>query len=419
MENTSLVKRIFLGVLSIVVIVIFFSFLLYVISLDKDIPNEDKISRSYNEIVEFLDEVPKNIDKIPYQSHIPEIMLEDIDEMSKLSENLNIQYSDDDSCIEIRKNIDTEKIEVNIITYKKYNGIDEEVCYEDFSFYKDGNNIIIFGCDNSSRVLRKSILPIGEGKNELSVPLDNDYIDLLGVDKNFEKVNELNDNMTFVKQDNSFYLYRYSQIVDSITFPNKIINYDDGYILDEKYNLYYLYYSVNLENHWIKSVRIAENIDKLSNNEYLQNDLVSFPVYIKNNKKYAGIVDSKIEENYGRLCQYHNVVSDEEEILTSKSRISVSVVNVDDKNIKNVLLTHEKDTYSVEPDWCLQYEFDVKGKIYYIQKRIDDLDSETYFLIKDKNEKELEKFENKNMSLDEVEGVVKQLRNLYKKYEVK
>ena len=261
------------------------------------------IIRSYNQIMKFLEDAPADIRSERYESTIPEIVQKDIEMMLQSDGKLDIMYVDSNktSYIQIKKD-DTSETGIKFVLVEKDNSYTEIELITNVSMYKRGQSIVIYGSEFLCRSL--------EAYDIINGSIDSLYIgdrciDLYGTGLDYDVIETFDSEMTMVRNGNEFMFYRLGEQVGKTEyFPGgEITEFNYSYILDDKQDMYYLYYSCNPENLWIKFVKVDSNVSKVTDeliqmniNEYRH---IAFLIYEKNGSQYVGVSDADTECAYG------------------------------------------------------------------------------------------------------------------------
>lgn len=378
---------------------------------DNPIIEDGKLIREYSQIIGELEEEPEDITKTPYKENMPKILKEDIKRM-KSSKNISkIVYK---SSQDTSKIIIAEKDGVIFITTigQKDNSDGIYEVSQNISFYKNGENIVIYGSYKNYRSIhRYECEDKRRNRTEANYNFDIDSIDLFGVNQEFDDERKFRGNMTLVRKGNQMMFYRLGkQVGKTETFPGKdIVKFEYDYILDSNSDLYYMYYCVDLENPWVHFVKVAENVDKVTNEVVKSSDEkdfnIEFSIYIKDGKKYAGISDFKTERAYGQ--NYGN--SEKNGI---NPNFNITTIEILKDKVLNAALVESKSSFD-DTSWYIRYNFDANGQKVWISKRVDGLDSGLTSRI---SETELSKFE-KTIDVKDIKNTIEELKDLYKRYE--
>lgn len=395
---------------------------------------DGKIIRYYDELLRILDEEPKyDIREAgkSYEANIPKQIEEDIQTLVDSDGELEIIYyvdSIEKEYINIFKDDHRSPEELILCSPSSYGIIDN------LSLYKNDKNIVIYERTSKfSRDIERYEYNFLTGEEEewdsywwKSYNYNN--IDLFGVGILSAYSNRVfgdNPNMTLVFDDISdnqdFKFYRLGkQIGETIIFPGEEIDYFcDNFILDKDNNLYYLYYSVNPSNPWIKFVKV-DKVDDVLENALLENDLtyigceIKLPVYSKNGEKYVAMTNLYIEETYGSDWNTSTNASPNETL-----DFTINKVKLVPENVKKVTFFTKRinyDDFNLKDyfDWYIRTYYEVNGETIYCEERINGLDS---FLSIKMPEEVKQKFLEMEVGIDEVEGVIAELKQLYSEYE--
>ncbi len=370
------------------------------------------IQRAYGEILPYLEEAPEDITAQPYEPHMPDIVQKDIEIMLNSEENLDIVYYDIEhaSLIHIMKNENSPSgiwLEARgIMDLKRMSDeVNGEAIVDEISFYKRNNRIIIYGTKES------------RGLRTLEISLDgtvsgrfDDARDLYGTDISYDDIYIYDNEMTLIRKGKSFQFYksgkRLKQNQGEDTFPGgeiQEINY--SYILDDRQDLYYMYYSTYKDNPWIYFVKVAENVSEISDRKIavlskIGKEIV-YPIYKKDGKLYCGLSNPETEEKYG-LCYGGRT----EDSSMEKIDFDIYALELNEENVKEGEVYQEYNS-----QWYVKWIYDAPYNVYET-RRINGLDSRIAV-----PDKEVAHFEGKKIGIDEFEEVVKEFKKIYQKYE--
>lgn len=282
--------------------------------------------------------------------------------------------------------------------------------YDNIAIYRKNEKIVIYGSEfTKTRYLSSCEIDIKTG--EISLHVDTigimQSLDLLGVDSQLDVVG-MGMNMTLVRNNNIYQFYHAGNPVGkTVTFPGgSIIASNYYYILDEYKDMYYLFYSDNMQNPWIRFVKVAENV-VIEEDSFLKNsDDASYPIYIKDGIRYSGI------PNWNVFKQYSNSFGINRE-LTPNSGLDFAItqIKLDEEDANNIVLC--KRGTPVGYDWFLHYQYIVNGQTVYEEKRINGLDSYLTSIIP---EEELTQFDEFEGNYEQMQKKVQELRQIYEYY---
>lgn len=366
------------------------------------------IKRPYSQLLRVLDDAPADITKQPYEEVLPDLVREDIQRMLDSNEEIDILYYGEQTCIKIYGSED----EITFNISKKDGWTSDYHLDRNISMYKSGDTICIYGTEYGERTL-DYYYKVDQMSIEWDL-LDNDYIDLYGAENvEYDDVRYYQKEMTIVRKGNDFKFYRLGeQVGETVHFPGgKIIDYDYCYILDDKNDLYYMYFNSHPSNPWIRFVKVDSDVSEVNCDEecvsvpYLDENgherSLKYPSYIKNGIRYAGISNIKLETAYGNN---HGINYDTLDPNTFD--YNIAVIDLSKENISNAIL----NLNSYDDDWFVRYNY---ADTVYIEKRVNGLDS---YLVRSIPEKELKKFDGKEIQIEEFADVIAKLKELYDKY---
>lgn len=376
---------------------------------------DNYIKRPYSQLLRVLDEAPADITKQPYEENFPDLVQEDIQRMLDADKDLKILYYGDETYIEI-----SEYVTGINVTISERAGFSPTSVMENISMYKSGDSIFIYGGSSGERRISKSI-----EVNETSMDYDflnNSNMDLYGA-TNVEYDNVLcyNEEMSLVRSGNDFMFYKLGkQVGETVSFPGgTIIDFNYHYILDDKKDLYYMYYNANPSNFWIKFIKVDTDVDEVLVedeesvyammpyfNHYEDEISLVYPIYLKDGKRFTGISNVELEEAFG--CNYgkHNYDTSD----ASAFNYDITVIELSEENVSSVILNLE-DSYVYDDGWYIRYNY-ANGTVY-IKERVNGLDS---YLLKNIPKNEINKFDGKELKPEEIDSTIKELKLLYDKY---
>lgn len=366
------------------------------------------ITRTCKQLLRFLDEEP-DFTSNKYKSHIPKQIQKDIETMLNAKEDLDIIYTiEGEEVIRIEKSDSTQSgIIVNIKRGYGY----EDYVKDEFSFYKNKEEIIVYGSPyDGNRSLERYGIDIESG----SINFNHYCMDLIGTELEVQDIREYQPNMTLVISENNLMLYRLGeQVGETVEFPGGTIQETNYYyIMGEDQTIYYLYFCSNLETPWIRLAKVDNDV-VIEEDSYINaNEFVKYPIYYKNGKRYAGIANIELEKGYGQNYGRHDEVSDVD-ILD----FEVEVIELTEEQMSKVVVQRKyKDRYSSEGqyEWYLHYCYEAKGQTVYEEKRINGLDS---YLTRIIPEERLSSFDGMEVSPKEVDEVINELKRIYEEYE--
>lgn len=418
MEKKRKSKFYVLVVLLLVVLVVILSSIFNRSKEPEDI-TDGQIRRTYDQLRKYLDEEPGNITDMPYQEHIPKIIQSDIKEVVNSDEELKIIYSNDEGSSIIISKDEESPLGIRIEPTEEDDYISTYEFTDHFSFYKKGENIVLYGSNNEYREIDSVII---SNNNVAMGNVWDDSRDLFGteIQCNADAIYTYNKEVTLVRIGNEFLFYRLGkQVGETFKFPGNIKDANHYYYyLNDKNDLYYLYYTDNTKKPWVKFIKVAENIDSIIEDKtnyfsglattetIAQKTSVKHPIYIKDGKRYSGITNPETEfcfgTNYGRT-------------------VDIDIKDVDfklytlelDSNIDSVIFEMRGDRIT-DYDWYAKTYYKVGTYQVYTEERINGLDSYLSTIIP---EEKLKKFDGKKVKAEKKDEVIKKLRKLYKKYE--
>lgn len=376
------------------------------------------IQRSYSQLLRFLDENPADISSKRYEATIPSIVQKDIEKMLASNGELDIVYHSSDSYypyIEITQDSQSS----SGIRFTVY---DSPLIYDtlgdNISLYKSEKDIILYGSSSfSTRML--SAFRINDKSFHL-MSLENMYLDLYGSNISYDDVRYFDSNLSFIRNGNDFMFYKLGeQIGETYHFPGgKITEFNYSYILDDKHDMYYLYYCTHPDNPWVEFSKVDSNISRVESEypfrNFIQTSMnttssISYPIYLKDGKRYVGVSHADTEKAAGQNYGTHSTLLDKNSLNFNIDRIPLSI-----NNLSNVTFhREEKDFISKESDWYIHYNYLVNGQTIYYEERINGLDSHLSDTIP---EVKWSKFVEKAVPFDQVDDVVNELKQLYEEY---
>lgn len=377
---------------------------------------DNYIKRPYSQLLRVLDEAPADITKQPYEENLSDLVQEDIQKMLDSDGDLEILYYGDMTCIVISGYGD----EISVAISEKDNWTSERTIERNISMYKSGDDICIYGGDFAERRIEYYFKV-----NSISMDwdiLDNHYMDLYGTTNvEFDDINCYDKGMTLVRKGNDFMFYKLGkQVGETVSFPGgKIIDFNYHYILDDKKDLYYMYYNSNPSNIWIKFIKVDTNVDEVLVedeeciyammpyfNHFDDEMCLEYPIYVKNGKRFTGISNVELEKAYGYNYGHNYDTQD-----ASTFSFDITVIQLSQENISSVILNLEDSYVYDDDDWYIRYNY-ADGTVY-IKERLNGLDS---YLLKSIPENEIKKFDGKELKPEELDSVIKELKLLYDKY---
>lgn len=414
-----------IGLISIVVILLV-SLLGFKAIKSTEMKIEDgHIVRNISDVIKELPKEPKDITDKIYEAQIPESIQKDIDLMWNSSEDLNIEYRSK-KCwnrIIIEKGEEDNSIVVSAYAPDAYHLVD---CFvTDISMYasKEGG-IAVYGrkCASNNRYL--NFFEVHDtGIEYHRGNLSERTIDIFGMNDTCDQIRAYNPDMTLIGKENNFMLYREGRKQgENEIFPgDDIAVFDNYYIMDFKHNLYYMYYSTSEEKPWIHFVKIAENVDRITNDLAMvevigngaQSEVMQFVVYIKDGKRYTATPnDMSIEWRFGQHNGRNRSFSVDVETLD----FTFHTVELSMEKSQKLQLHTKDDGYSQDDrfSWYAKCIYEERNYILYEDIRIRGLDS---IISIELPEEEVNMLNGKTIKPDEYEEHVKILKELYAKYE--
>lgn len=391
-------------------------------SKGSDVIKNGRIKRSYDELLKYLDEEPKDITAIPYQENIPKKIQSDIEMVVNSNRDLEIVYSNDEgSSIIISKEEDT-PLGVRIDLREGDSDYLEDMTYH-IAFYKKGDAIVFYGSSNRYRQIESAIVT---DKTVVSGKFYITNMDLLGTnlkeDSVYDSVHDYNESITLVRIKNEFLFYRLGkQVGKTFRFPGGNIKDTNHYqyYLDDKNDLYYMYYTDNAKKPWVKFIKVAESIDSIEKDKsnyftglattrtIVEEDSIEHPIYVKDGKRYSGITNPETEISFG--ASYGRAVDN-----IAMEAVDFKLYTLElDSNIDSVTF-EMRGTDISEYNWYIKTNYKIGKYQVYTEERINGLDS---YLSKIIPEEKLKKFDKKKVKVEKKEEIIKKLRKLYKKYE--
>ena len=362
------------------------------------------ITRTCEQLLDFLDEEPKDIETKRYEPHIPNRIQQDIDTMLNSDEELDIIYTvEGQAAIRIEKSKDAQSgIRVKISWYNYYYELNNNL-----SFYRNGNEIVVYGSEyDGNRELERHEIDTKSGYESSK----DYYMDLFGTQLEYQYIRYFQKDMSLVVSENNFMFQCLGeQIGEIVPFPGGIIkemNYH--YIMSEDQTLYYLYFCSNKEAPWIRLVKVDDNV-VIEGKSYLKTDTyLQYPIYNKDGKRYAGISNFELEKGYGQSYRGNYEVVD-----VNTLNFNIEIIELTDEQVSKVVVQKRYEQES-EYDWYLLYCYEANGQTVYEEKRINGLDSYLTTIIP---EERLNSFEGMEVLPTEAEEVVKELKEIYEEYE--
>lgn len=393
----------YLIILLLVVIIISIVFIRY--NCNKATISKGHITRTCKQVLKFLDEEPEDITSKQYKSHIPKQIQEDIETMLNSEEGLDIIYTiKGQEVISIEK---SDYAQSGIIVNIKKDDYTDEIMTNEFSFYRNGNKIIVYGIINdSTRCLKRYEIDSKNGYNTS----DTYDIDLLGTKLEYLATRVFQPDMTLVISQNNFMLYCLGeQVGEAVEVPNSTIqdvNYH--YILGKDQTFYYLYFCSNKKAPWIRLVKVDNDVVMAKGNYVSTDTNIKYPIYYKGGKRYVGVPNEKMVKYYAQNYGEHYEIADVD-ILD----FGIEIIELTEGQISKVIVQRRYENDG-EYDWYLHYCYEANGQTVYEEKRINGLDS---YLTRIIPEECMSSIDGMEISPNEVDKVVNELKQIYEEYE--
>ena len=398
-------------------LLILFAGVVYIFLISYAIPKaqiaDERITRTYNELIRILDEEPEYEIGKKYESNIPKQIKKDIETIMNSDQKMQAIYFTDPqkSTYMILYEYPENKLTVsgNVISFST------EIS-DNISFYKNDKDIVFYQTTPNTRIIDRLQIDHSTGLRTYvkNWEENQDNIDLYGIDTEFDDVREFGSNLTLTRKGREFKFYRLGeQIGETVTFPADIAYFGYDYILDTDNNLYYMYYSENLSNPWIQFIKV-DKIDEVNedneNEGVILRDKIKLPVYLKNDEKYVAFTNLHLEETYG-----NNYNNSENAYPNEMLDFTIHKVKLVPENVKNItFFTEDNGIASLEFDWYMKINYEVNGETIYEEKRINGLDS---YLSKQIPKGLYQKFLEMEVSVYEVDEVIEELKQIYSDYE--
>lgn len=401
-----------------IVVVLSLMLLLFLIESIRNNPiiqKDGTITRTYDQLLPYLDEQPNDFLESRYESHIPSIIQEDIERMMNSEKDISIKYANNDIeyYIEISKSEDSPTgIEVTILNaneYATYRCVTDHI-----SFYKNKDCINVYGTWLGRDLDGYSV---NAKTSEFDFMSLDTTVDLPGVKDEFDIVRSFSKNATLCKSGNEFMLYRYGEkLGETVTFPGgEIVDFTYYYILDDQNDLYYLYYCTSTEDPWIHFSLVDKNISQIDADEFSFNNFLrtegglKYPCYEKNGKRYAGITNYNLERSYGQNFGIYN-----DEVAPTNIDFKVTVVEISKPLASRIVIRCGKQSSSSDYDWFIRYYYNANDQELYEEERINGLDAEISTKLSDAD---IAEFDGKEVTIEQISDVISQLKQVYARYE--
>ncbi len=368
---------------------------------------EGQLVRQISEVIKYLPEAPENFEEQKFKPQIPKIISEDIKHMERSEEVEKVVYENKDGSVNLTLEMIGNELVITIHNQEQWYSFTEKI-FGDIAIYRDGDKILVYGqYMQNERTL--AYFEVTEDYAFDSVWYKS--IDLLGVDKDSYDSYECGSAVTMIREGREFGFYRYGEQVGEITtFPGaEILEIRDGYILDSNNTLYYAYYCANSDEPWVQFVKVADEIDRISDtNVMVESYYDDYPTwflpYEKEGKLYLAIPDLVTREVYGIFSSG----SHEEGICRPK--FAYDTVEISDDNVYTMHIY--KTEYGTSWQVRKMY-YQPAGYMVYTENRISGID--TY--VSDKiPEDMLKKFDNLYVFPEDYQQVVTELKDLYELY---
>ena len=376
---------------------------------------DGKIIRYYNELIRILDEMPEYGVGETYHSNIPEKIRNDISMMRKSNELDEIRYYTDSKQRAYISISEYESGELYIADSYSFmiGGKSDNI-----SFYKSNGNIVVLFTPIHGRDLYKLVMDSSTGYpaniEDFTFIKNLKNIDLIGTNQEYDDIWEDNSNMTIIRDGKDFKFYRLGRNIKTVTFPGgDIEEISRNQIIDSNNNLYYMYYSVSFQNPWINFVKV-DSIDQIDDSSEIHpvkySDFYYFPIYLKGDKRYVTTINSEVEETYGYYNNSEYYLVDDSSLDFTTHRLELCR-----DNVKYVKFTQNDNlVYGHVFDWYMNIYYEINGQLYYESERVDGLDS---MLVFDIPEERYSQYIDKEVSVDEVDEVIEELKQIYREYE--
>lgn len=402
----------------IAVILILIIFMILVTMAYRKGPADKKknvILRHYSEVLRKLDDEPEDITASPYKSNIPKVIQKDIDKMMTMGEDASIVYYNDEKdqiVIEPSENGENGyKIQFNDGN-DLYSTISIEELESNISFYRNEDTLVIYGGPRSIRDIDRYTMNNEEIDRDF---LENSLVDLYGADIEVDDARYFDRDCTLIRKGSEFSIYRLGEKLYSTNFEGgEIKNWSYYYVQTTDGDCYNLYYSMDPDDYWVKLYKVAENVDEILNDEKItildaKGYIMEFQMLRIGNKKYAQLPDPATERAYGQNCGRNHRNQDDSKVNFTSRLMEVSALS----SSRVEIVSKDEDYRGNSYVWYLRYYFQSGDREGYIEKRINGLDSKVSKLIP---QSKLDMFNEKVISVDEVEEYINQLRTLYDEY---
>lgn len=377
-----------------------------------------QIIRTFSELREYLPDLPEDFQEVPYYTRkMPEVVQRDIRSMRKKGTDWEIMYQSENGMIQLNLKQSDGDIRVNygdaITGYYDY----ENEINSDITMFKDGENIIVYGCGDWGHGRYPERIEL----SETSADSENiafgwkKTIDLLGVEEDYEAFNH-GKWMTLAQNGKYFRFYYLGQQMTlgkngekTARFPGgDIVEFKNGYVLDSNNDLYRMYFCESFVRPWIYFQKVAEDIDAITDDTVMvirDGRRMRFYIYEKDGYRYISIPDLDTYNAYSYYNSSGNNTSDGTEPVFENW-----IHEIGEPYVKKEVIKEE------EIEWCVYDIYDERrdGTIICTRRRINGLD----YLIKNYiPEEERAKFDGLETTPSQLDGIVEELKALYAKYE--
>lgn len=370
---------------------------------------EGRLVRQISEVVKYLPEAPENFEEHTFEPQIPKIIKEDIQSMKRLEEVEKIVYENKNGTVNLTLEMIDDELVITCKNHDKWFAYVEKI-FGDIAIYRVGDKILVYG----QYMHNERTLAYFEVTEDYAFDaIWHKSIDLLGIDKDGYDYFECGNSVTMIREGKKFSFYRFGeQIGESTIFPGaEIKEIRDGYILDDDDTLYYAYYCASSDNPWVRFVKVAENIDGISNyfgvlvSSYFDDYPTWFAPYEKEGKQYLAVPDLETFETYGISK------SGSHEGIAYNPKFWYSTVEISDENVYMIHIY--KAEYRNE--WKAQklYYEPTAEYLVYTEERISGIDT---YVTGEIPKDMLKKFDNLYVSPADYPQVVEELKALYEQY---
>lgn len=399
------------------------------------------LTRSLAELRNVLPELPEDLEAKPYTANIPDMVKNDVDLARSKSDSWQVIYQSEGKTKQLifeKDQYDDENadgIRVTCVDRESYllsSSYDKSI-NDNISMYKDGEEIIVYGTDNKGykpRATTKYVISEERARSDsiATTGVGTRPIDLFGVSKDYEAVSVYREYMTPARNGNKFRFYHMGEPIqmagtlgDTVEFPGaEIVEWNYYYILDSNNDMYYYYYCNDPDGPWMYFQKVAENIDKVTDDsvqigidkvgykgrKYVEK--LDFRVYEKDGERYVAIPDIDTLKTYG-----YNYGANHDASTAPDYTVRTEKITAD--NISAIELTVDPDDDSDRYiDWFQKIIYGQGEHEVYMLQRINGLD---YHTSKEIPEEEINELKGKRIQLEEVPDYIAKLKELYAKYE--